>query len=241
MKLLRTLQSNEVRPVGSDSARIVDVRVVAATNADLRSAIAQGTFREDLFYRLNVIALRVPPLRERGDDILLLAHHFIHKHGARANKSDIRLGADAAACLLQYPWPGNVRELEHAIEYAIVLGEGETIDAVSLPEDVQKAAPRTTSQRNPVPLASGNPAARMEDILAKLGATNLFYAEAKRRILLEFNEAYVSYMLRAASGNISVAAKRAGLDRSNFRRLLRATHGGAGASADDDDDGPGSS
>ena len=234
VKLLRTLQSGEVKPVGSDSVKTVDVRVIAATNADLKAAIAAGTFRQDLFYRLNVIAVRLPPLRERGDDILLLAHHFIQKHAALAGKPAAKLGHDAALCLQRYDWPGNVRELEHAIEHAVVLSDSETIGLGSLPVELQRAseapapapapsAPaRAPSSTPSEPAASAAPGS-MAELLGALGLGSLPYPEAKKRLLAEFNDAYVAELLRAASGNMSEAARRSGLDRSNFRRLVRTT------------------
>jgi DNA-binding NtrC family response regulator len=241
VKLLRTLQSGEVKPVGSDTVKTVDVRVVAATNADLKSAIAAGTFRQDLFYRLNVIAIRLPALRERGDDVLLLAHHFIQKHAALAARPATRLANDAALALQQYEWPGNVRELEHAIEHAVVLCDSETITSRFLPYEVQRAAEQAShSSRSLVSAAptsgSGSlgPAARfaeqgeldaatMASLVDGHGLAGLAYAEAKRRLLADFNEAYVASLLASVSGNMSEAARRSGLDRSNFRRLVRTT------------------
>ncbi len=224
VKLLRTLQSGEIKPVGSDSVKTVDVRVVAATNADLRAAIATGAFRQDLFYRLNVIAIRIPPLRERGDDILILAHHFIHKHAAIASRVVTRLSNDAALLLQRYSWPGNVRELEHAIEHAVVLSDGDTILASTLPAEVQRASDarevfgRSASQPSP---PEHQPS--MTAFLESLGLTALPYPEAKKRMLAEFNNAYVADLLNASAGNMSEAARRSGLDRSNFRRLVRTT------------------
>jgi DNA-binding NtrC family response regulator len=224
VKLLRTLQSGEVKPVGSDTVKHVDVRVIAATNRDLKAAIAAGTFRQDLFYRLNVIAVRLPPLRERGDDVLLLAHHFIQKHAALAGRPAARLGHEAAACLQRYDWPGNVRELEHAIEHAVVLSASDTITVASLPAEVAREA----SERAPSIPSSGPQAARsmprtMDELLAALGLTSMAYPDAKRKLLAEFNDAYVGALLRASDGNMSEAARRSGLDRSNFRRLVRTT------------------
>ncbi len=235
VKLLRTLQSGEVKPVGSDTIKTVDVRVVAATNADLKSAIAAGTFRQDLFYRLNVIQIRLPPLRERGEDVLLLAHHFIQKHAAIAGRPAARLASDAAMALQQYDWPGNVRELEHAIEHAVVLSDSETLTARYLPHEVQRAADVPTSTRDLVPAsdpripvaplsapASDGPAT-MPALVQATRLAETPYADAKKRVLAEFNEAYVAALLQAAGGNMSEAARRSGLDRSNFRRLVRST------------------
>jgi PAS domain S-box-containing protein len=123
-KLLRVLQEGEFEPVGSSRTRKVDVRVVAATNRDLPRAIAEGRFREDLFYRLNVFPLTLPPLRERGDDVVLLAERFAQKFAARAGRGLAPLSAEAAVRLRSYPWPGNVRELQNVIERAVITASG---------------------------------------------------------------------------------------------------------------------
>jgi DNA-binding NtrC family response regulator len=250
VKLLRTLQSGEVKPVGSDTVETVDVRVVAATNADLKSAIAAGTFRQDLFYRLNVVQIRLPPLRERGDDVLLLAHHFLQKHAAIAGRRAARLASDAAMALERYDWPGNVRELEHAIEHAVVLSDSETITARFLPLEVQRAAASRASSPDlalpiapPAPVTHGAPTSMPALVLAARLA-EAPYAEAKKRVLAEFNEAYVASLLQASGGNMSEAARRSGLDRSNFRRLVRSTSVDAASvrkrdGATDDGDGDG--
>jgi DNA-binding NtrC family response regulator len=255
VKLLRTLQSGEVKPVGSDSVKHVDVRVIAATNADLKAAIAAGTFRQDLFYRLNVIAIRLPPLRERGDDILLLAHHFIQKHAKIAGRPAARLSNDAAIAVQGYPWPGNVRELEHAIEHAVVLSESDTIAAAALPVEVQEVGGASASEQAPerarerereVQLGgdrrfeSAPPPRSMDALVDALGLAGHAYADAKKRVLSDFNEAYIGALLRATNGNMSEAARRSGLDRSNFRRLVRATSAeGAEASKPDPTRGDG--
>ncbi|MCI0548757.1 MAG: sigma-54 dependent transcriptional regulator [Candidatus Rokubacteria bacterium] len=135
VRLLRVLQSGEVRPVGATSAAIVDVRVLAATNRDVAAMIREGSFREDLFYRLNVINLVLPPLRERREDIAALAEHFLDRWREKQGR-DLRLGADALEHLLRYPWPGNVRELENAIERTAILARGDTIRPEDLPPQV---------------------------------------------------------------------------------------------------------
>src|SRR5438874_8389421 len=129
-KLLRFLQEKEVRPVGSNNRFKVDVRVIAATNRDLESAYKAGEFRKDLYFRLNVVTVNMPALRERRSDIPMLAHWFLERH---ANGADVPITASAMKCLLQYDWPGNVRELENCIERAVALGEGKIIDYNDLP------------------------------------------------------------------------------------------------------------
>lgn len=134
VKLLRVLQEGEFRPVGAVSAKQVDVRVVSATSRDLARDVADGRFREDLFYRLNVFCIKVPPLRERTGDIPILAGHFLEKYGERLGKTGVRLSSEALKALLVYAWPGNVRELENCIERGLVLCDGDTIEVECLPE-----------------------------------------------------------------------------------------------------------
>jgi two-component system NtrC family response regulator/two-component system response regulator HydG len=132
-RLLRVLQEGEVRPVGGNGVRNVDVRVIAATHVDLTLAVEQGRFRQDLFYRLNVVVLSVPPLRERLDDLPMLAAHFLRKH---AGATPMSLSPEALDAMMSYPWPGNVRELENAIERAVVVCRGSEIGVEDLPPEV---------------------------------------------------------------------------------------------------------
>jgi transcriptional regulator with PAS, ATPase and Fis domain len=126
-KLLRVLQEREIEPLGSERTEKIDVRVIAATNRNLRQMVADGKFQEDLFYRLNVIPIEIPPLRERRDDIPALVEHFIKKHAQRTGRRVDRIDDAALAGLQQYEWPGNVRELENTIERAVVLSSGAVI------------------------------------------------------------------------------------------------------------------
>jgi DNA-binding NtrC family response regulator len=192
------------------------VRVLAATNVDLKSLIDAGAFRTDLFYRLNVIGIALPPLRERKDDILLLAYHFIDKYARRMGRDPKRLGPDAARALAEYPWPGNVRELEHAMERAVVLAQGAAISARDLPAETQgegmiSSSPRPPSMPGPLAISA---------LLADLP-----FAEAKRAAMTQFEEAYVTEVMRRSDGNLSEAARQAGVDRSNFKRILRKAKG----------------
>ena len=138
-KLLRALQERVIRRVGGSTAIELDLRLVAATHKDLRAMVAAGTFREDLFFRLAAVELRVPPLRERGDDVLLLAEHFVQKNGASRGVA-LRLSPVSKAALRDYRWPGNVRELEHVIARAALLCEGEEIVDLALPRAAVAAA-----------------------------------------------------------------------------------------------------
>ena len=140
-KLLRVLQERVVMPVGSDRSEHVDIRVIAATHVDLEEAIKNGRFREDLFFRLNVLSVRIPPLRQRKDDIPVLARFFISQSHDRAN---LGISREALEALMEYDWPGNVRELRNAIEHAIVVTVGDRIMRADLPDTV-KSNPETDS------------------------------------------------------------------------------------------------
>ncbi len=193
-KLLRLLQERTVRPVGAPREVPVNVRIVAATNVDLHAAVESGRFREDLYYRLDVVNLDVPPLRARGTDVLLLAQHFLQRSAERNHQSPKRLSDDAAALLVGHQWPGNVRELENAIERATTLGTGELLTPQDLPERLHQ---RTLM---PVPDETDT-------------STLLPLAEVERR--------YVLKVLEQLKGNKRRAAQVLGLDRSTLYRRLK--------------------
>jgi DNA-binding NtrC family response regulator len=192
-QLLRVLQEGEIRPVGANESIAVNVRVVAATNRDLAQAVQEGTFREDLFYRLNVVTIRIPPLRERTEDIPLLAEHFVHKHGRTETAS---LSAEARAVLSAYRWPGNVRELENAIARALALNPS----GVILPEDLPLHV------REPTPGKEGIKAS------AQLWTDRPTLEVLERR--------YAELVLQECAGNKSKAADQLGIDRKTLGRLL---------------------
>jgi len=131
-KLLRVLETGQFEPVGASRTRAVDVRVLSATNANLQAEIAAGRFREDLLFRLNTVEVHMPPLRERREDIPLLAAHFLRRHAERYRKPLVAFEPAAMRLLLEHPWPGNVRELDHAIERAALMGEGEQVSVQDL-------------------------------------------------------------------------------------------------------------
>jgi DNA-binding NtrC family response regulator len=209
-RLLRVLQEGEVRPVGGSGVRNVDVRVIAATHVDLTVAVEQNRFREDLYYRLNVVVLSVPPLRDRYEDLPMLAAHFLRKHGGA---SPLSLSPDALDALMSYAWPGNVRELENAIMHAVALRQGEVLMPESLPSAVvARANGRTSTSIStsiPVTALGGD-----DEQLPPL-------TEAKRRASAVFEKNYLTMAMERAKGSISEAARLAGLDRTNFRRLLQ--------------------
>jgi len=205
-RLLRVLQESEVRAVGSSNVRKIDVRVIAASHVDLTTAVEQGRFRQDLYYRLNVVVIRVPPLRERLDDLPLLAAHFLRKHGGVRPPT---LSPDALEALLAYSWPGNVRELENAVLHAIALHQGDSVGTEYLPAAV---VGRT---RGASPHGGGNGASFEEN--GELEPLT----EAKRRASAAFEKRYLLRVMEKARGSVSEAARLAGLDRTNFRRLLQ--------------------
>jgi two-component system response regulator HydG len=207
VRLLRVLQEGEIKRVGSAEAIRVDVRVIAATHRDLPKLVKGGKFREDLFYRLNVINVPLPPLRERVEDIPLLAHHFLRRYTERLGKKVRAVAPEAIDLCSGYRWPGNVRELENAIERAVVLCRGDTIVPADLPPAVTG---RTAPLVREVP-ATGEEATWL----------SLSYAAAKEQALRRFEKGYVDALMKACDNNISAAARKAGMDRSNFKRVLR--------------------
>jgi two-component system response regulator HydG len=150
-KLLRVLQEKEIQRVGGEETLKVDVRVVSATHRDLQAEVKAGRFREDLYYRLHIVPLLIPPLRERPEDITALARHFVAKHAPRVNKRIQGLDDSALRALARYAWPGNVRELENVIEQSLVFAEGETLSETDLPTHLTGASPRTDAGL-PVPM-----------------------------------------------------------------------------------------
>jgi Nif-specific regulatory protein len=193
-KLLRVLQEREFERVGGTRTLKVDIRVIAATNKDMEEAIRQGSFRQDLFYRLNVVALSMPPLRERREDVSLLASYFVQKYADKCNRRVRGISSEARARLTNYDWPGNVRELENAVERAVVLGTTEVI----LPEDLPEAALETDAPAS----AAGGVAKYHEAV-----------AEAKRQLILKAVE--------QAGGNYTEAAKLLGVHPNYLHRLIR--------------------
>jgi two-component system response regulator HydG len=207
VRLLRVLQEGEIKRVGAADSLRVDVRVIAATHRDLTRLVKSGKFREDLFYRLNVINVPLPPLRERIDDVPLLAHHFLRRYAERLGKKVRTLLPEALELLCGYRWPGNVRELENAIERAVVLCRGDVVTAGDLP-------PAVTGRT--APLVREVPASAEESAWLTQS-----YAAAKEQALRRFEKGYVEALMKACDSNISAAARKAGMDRSNFKRVLR--------------------
>lgn len=194
VKLLRVLQQREVIPVGATEAIMVDTRVLAATNRDLEEEIRRGSFRADLFYRLNVIAIHLPPLRQRPEDIPVLAESFLARSAVEREEGPRSLGEDAMDAIMAYSWPGNVRELENALERAVILSSGDVIGADALPERVtaRKAEPLVSERVQASPT------------------------------LEAIEQAYIKWVLQNEGGNKSRAADTLGIDPSTlYRKLAR--------------------
>jgi two-component system response regulator HydG len=233
VKLLRVLQEGEVKRVGSNDTRVVDVRVVAATHVDLKRKIEEGTFREDLFYRLNVVVINLPSLRERKDDIPGLALHFLKKYSDRVGRDVRKISPEAMELLLTQDWPGNVRELENAIERAIVfckdevrtehLGLVRKSPASSEPPSlVPSSAPSGPPPRQSLAPAGLADSMLPDNFIALPEALpDMPYREAKDQALAIFDRFYFTKLRERTNGNVSEAARQAGLDRSNFRRAVR--------------------
>jgi DNA-binding NtrC family response regulator len=200
-KLLRVLQNQEVQRVGSLTPQRIDVRVVAATNKDLRKAIAAREFREDLFYRLSMVEVQVPPLSERMEDIPLLTRHFVEKFSRQYGREIRGLTQRAQIQLNRYAWPGNVRELENVIGHACMMALGATIDVADLPPNLQHSAGAAQSAASHAPLASAN------------GAANLSFEEHEKYLLEQ--------ALAQASGNQSQAARQLRIGRDALRYKMK--------------------
>ena len=194
-KLLRVIEEKRVTPIGSERPLEIDVRFIATTNKDLQAEAERGAFRRDLFYRLSVMPLRVPPLRERAGDIPLLAQHFLDASALRSKKAVRAIAPVAMQALCRYAWPGNVRELENVIERAVIVAKSDTIT------DVDR-------------FLSGEGEARSR---VDLG---LPFREAKARVVEDFERAYIAGVLEAEGGKLTAAAKHADMDLKNFHEKV---------------------
>jgi DNA-binding NtrC family response regulator len=200
-KLLRLLEGGEVRAVGSVQMKKVSARFIAATNQELTEKVKRNEFRKDLFFRLNVMAIKVPPLRERTEDIPLLARHFIARYAKEFGKYVADLHPSAVTELVAYPWPGNIRELRNVIERAVMLAKGDRISQNDVIGLLQPSDPARTIQT--------------DDYLG------LPYAKAKEKVLEDFSRRYIKSKLDHHQGNVTHAAQEAGLPRPYFHEIMR--------------------
>jgi DNA-binding NtrC family response regulator len=204
-KLLRVLEEGEVRPVGGTRSKKINVRFIAATNQDLEARVSRGEFRKDLFYRLNVVTLRVPPLRDRVEDIPLLARHFLVRFAREFGKAITELHPSAVTDLVAYTWPGNIRELRNVIERAVMLGAGDRLTSKELALLLPSVAGGSG--------ASDGPAG--EEYLG------LPYSEAKEKVLEAFTLRYIKGKLAAHGGNVTRAAQDSGVPRQHFQQIMK--------------------
>ena len=203
VKFLRVLEGGRFRRVGSNEEREVDIRLISATNRDLEARVEAEEFREDLFYRINTFTISIPPLKERPDDIPLLASHFLQHYGEQNQTTVQGISPEAMELLQNHEWKGNVRELEHAIEHALVLASEEFIQPEDLPQNVQK-----TQAREPLPHTY----------------LELPFKEAKEHLVEDFERRYIAEVLNKYEGNISRSAAHSGIDRRSLHRLLAKYH-----------------
>lgn len=198
VKLLRVLEEKKIERVGSNRTLEVDVRIIAATNRDLSEEVKQGNFRRDLFYRLNVLQINIPPLRERADDIPLLVDHFLNLYGKKLGRKVPRLVPNILQSLVAYSWPGNVRELENIVEKTLILQGGDVVANIDLPENGDYAH-------------HGN------------GGTHLDmpFKIAKKKIVEKFEKEYISRLLELSSGNILKASKKSEMDYKSFYEKIK--------------------
>lgn len=201
-KLLRVLQEKEIKPLGDTRTIKVDARIVASTNQDLRAKIRSGEFREDFFYRLNVLPVHLPPLRERREDIPLIADHLLSRHAEKLGKPARRFSTDLMALFMERPWQGNVRELENVVIQGILFSSGEEIR----PADMVMTGGESSGPL--FPAAGGDYHGRN-------------YRDAKERLLREFNESYIGRLLRDTGGNVTQAARICGLERQSLQQVMR--------------------
>ncbi len=200
-KLLRVLQEKEIMPLGQTRTYKIDVRVVASTNQDLEKKIKQGEFREDLYYRLNVVTITMPSLKEIPDDIPVLSQYFLNMYARKYGKDGLTFGPEALQCILNREWKGNVRELQNTIKRGVLLCESNVI--------------------TPANLQTGNGHERQACLLSIDEFCNQGYRDAKDQIVTRFSKLYLTEALKNSGGNVTVAAAKSGLERQAFQRLMR--------------------
>jgi transcriptional regulator with PAS, ATPase and Fis domain len=220
VKLLRTLENKEIRAVGSNEERKVDVRIIAATNRDLAGLVRDGRFREDLFFRLNVLHIHLPPLRDRGDDIKLLLSAYLDRYSKRFNKDVKGFSQEALGLLLQYEYPGNIRELDNTVQHAVVMAEHEWIQASDLPPMVPSRLALPAGDRDWKPWVS--------DAEGSFGRSGGYQAsqpvvleESSFLTIAEMEKRLIQLTLEKLKGNQSVAAKKLGISRSTLWRKIK--------------------
>jgi two-component system response regulator AtoC len=214
-KLLRVLQEKEVRPVGSNQRVKVDVRVIAATNRDLEAAYKNGTFRKDLYFRLNVVTVHVPALRERRSDIAMLVHWFLERY---APGSELQVTSAAMKSLMGYEWPGNVRELENCIERAVALGNGRTLDLSDLPPSIAAGSASASGSGGPV---AGRPTVLDPDLAEAMAAAESPRVPLSTTDLEDIERATIQRVFEQVKGDKALAGRMLGISRATLYRKLK--------------------
>ena len=197
-KLLRLIQEKEIKPLGSSSSSSVDIRIISSTNRDLEAKIRDGSFREDLFYRLNVVTIIMPPLREIREDIPLLTKHFMKQAAVEFGLASKEISEEAIRYLMEQPWPGNVRQLKNVVQKAMIFSTGSCLQVVHFADDQHTAVDEERSEASP-------------------GS----YRELRDKLVTNFTEQYLLEALERNSGNVSAAARESDLERQHFQQLLR--------------------
>jgi two-component system response regulator GlrR len=206
VKLLRLLQDKEYKPLGDPRTRKADIRIIAATNMELQQMVEQSEFREDLFFRLNIVSLSIPPLRERKEDIPILAEHFLRKYSAQHSKSLKKVAKGAMTAMISYSWPGNIRELENKIQHAVVMTGSEQITLSDLHLNVEKPKTNKYTQDK-------------RDIIDYES-----FKAAKQRAIDEFEKNYLIHLMTEYHGDVVSAAQKAGKSRTALWNLLTKHH-----------------
>jgi DNA-binding NtrC family response regulator len=223
VKLLRALQEGEIDPVGSKRPVQVDVRIISATNRDLAEATRDGLFREDLYYRLNVFPIFIPPLRQRREDVAALARHFVARFAAEENKPVAGLSPDAAEMLEKYDWPGNVRQLENTVYRAVVLCDETMLDVCDFPQIAAAMGIEPAQRRMTMPLARTDTAVRGGAVAASASPYSLMGVDAAghMRKLEEIESEIIRMAISRYDGHMSEVARRLGIGRSTLYRKLK--------------------
>jgi DNA-binding NtrC family response regulator len=223
VKLLRALQEGEIDPVGSKRPVQVDVRIISATNRDLAEATRDGLFREDLYYRLNVFPIFIPPLRQRREDVAALARHFVARFAAEENKPVAGLSPDAAEMLEKYDWPGDVRQLENTVFRAVVLCDETMLDVCDFPQIAAAMGIEPSQRRMTMPLARTETAVRGGAVAASASPYSLLGVDAAghMRKLEEIESEIIRMAISRYDGHMSEVARRLGIGRSTLYRKLK--------------------
>jgi DNA-binding NtrC family response regulator len=219
-KLLRVLQERKVRPIGGREEHPIDVRVIAATRRDIDTAVREHRFREDLFFRINVVRIELPPLRERREDIELLARHFLQHHQKEGNQHIEQIAPDAMLCLQEYVWPGNVRELQNAIRHAIAMSEESILQVSHLPDQIKLSGTTLPIHSPQLPTPSVHP----EEWMTSIIQTHKGLFGAKQEVITAFESHYLHHLLIQHQGDVSAAARAADVPRGTFYRLMKKHH-----------------